>query len=136
MEKATFNLDSYHFTNAYLDFNIPSNAELNIAFKPKGKFFAKKARYMLYFDVLVECKETNTDVIKVSCEATFTFGDSVSINDIPDYFYPNSLAIIFPYVRAFVSTITLQANIQPVVLPTINFMGLTESLKSQTEIID
>ena len=91
---------------------------------------------MLYFDVLVECKETNTDVIRVSCEATFTFGDSVSINDIPDYFYPNSLAIIFPYVRAFVSTITLQANIQPVVLPTINLMGLTESLKSQTEIID
>ena len=136
MEKATFKLDNYHFTKASLDFNIPTDAELNISFNPKGVFYAKDARYDLVFDVTVECVETNTEVVKVSCEASFSFGNKLSIEDIPDYFYPNSLAIVFPYVRAFVSTISLQANVRPVVLPTINLMGLTEKLKEQTQIID
>lgn len=136
MEKAAFKLENYHFTKASLDFNIPNDAELNISFNPKGVFYAKDARYDLVFDVTVECVETNTDVVKVSCEASFSFGNKVSIENIPDYFYPNSLAIVFPYVRAFVSTISLQANVQPVVLPTVNLMGLTEKLKEQTKIID
>lgn len=136
MEKAAFKLDGYHFTKASLDFNIPNDAELNISFNPKGVFYVKEARYDLVFDVTVECVETATEVVKVSCEASFSFGNKVSIEDIPDYFYPNSLAIVFPYVRAFVSTISLQANVQPVVLPTVNLMGLTEKLKGQTQIID
>lgn len=136
MEKAAFKLDSYHFTRASLDFNIPSNAELKISFNPSGKFFEKEACYVLDFDVVVECKQTATEVVKVSCNARFTFGDIISFNDIPDYFYPNSLAIMFPYIRAFVSTISLQANVTPVVLPTINLMGLTDILKIQTEVIE
>ena len=129
-------MDGYHFTKASLDFNIPNDAELNISFNPKGVFYVKEARYDLVFDVTVDCSETGTEVVKVSCEASFSFGNKVSIEDIPDYFYPNSLAIVFPYVRAFVSTISLQANVQPVVLPTVNLMGLTEKLKEQTQIID
>lgn len=136
MEKAAFKLDGYHFTKASLDFNIPNDAELNISFNPKGVFYVKEARYDLVFDVTVDWSETGTEVVKVSCEASFSFGNKVSIEDIPDYFYPNSLAIVFPYVRAFVSTISLQANVQPVVLPTVNLMGLTEKLKEQTQIID
>lgn len=136
MEKAAFKLYNYHFTKVSLDFNIPNDAELNISFNPNGVFYAKDAHYDLVFDVTVECVETGTEVVKVSCEASFSFGNKVSIEDIPDYFYPNSLAIIFPYVRAFVSTISLQANVQPVILPTVNLMGLTEKLKKQTQIID
>lgn len=136
MEKAAFKLDNYHFTKASLDFNIPNNAELNISFNPKGVFYKKDAHYDLVFDVTVECLETGTEVVKVSCEASFSFGKNISIEEIPNYFYPNSLAIVFPYVRAFVSTISLQANVQPVVLPTVNLMGLTEKLKEQTQIID
>ena len=136
MEKAAFKLDEYHFTKASLDFNIPNDAELSISFNPSGVFHSKEARYDLMFDVTVGCNETNTEVIKISCEASFSFDNKISIAEIPEYFYPNCLAIVFPYVRAFVSTISLQANVQPVVLPTINLMGLTEELKEQTIVIE
>lgn len=136
MRKAAFKLDNYHFTKASLDFNIPDNAELNISFSPKGVFHAKEARYELDFDVMVGCTETQTEVVKVSCVAMFSFGGKIAIEEIPEYFYPNSLAIVFPYVRAFVSTITLQANVQPVVLPTVNLTGLTEDLKENTTVIE
>lgn len=133
MEKAAFKLDRYHFTKASLDFNIPYDAKLIISFNPNGVFYSKEARYDLIFDVTIKCEETNTEVIKVSCEASFSFGKETSIEEIPEYFFPNCLAIVFPYVRAFVSTITLQANVHPVILPTINLMGLTEELKAKTK---
>ena len=88
MEKAVFKLDRYHFTRASLDFNIPNDAELNISFNPSGVFHSKEARYDLVFDVTVGCNETNTEVIKVSCEASFSFGNKISIAEIPEYFYP------------------------------------------------
>ena len=85
------------------------------------------------FEVSVRCKQTDTEVICVFCEASFSFCDQISFEQIPEYFYPNSVAIIFPYIRAFVSTISLQANVNPIVLPTINLTGLTGELKRQTK---
>jgi preprotein translocase subunit SecB len=32
----------------------------------------------------------------------------------------NGVAILYPYLRAFVSTLTIQAGIPPIVLPTVN----------------
>lgn len=134
MEKAAFRLDYYRFTKACINFDIPDSVELNITLKPRGRFYERDAQYNLEFDVVVDCKETGTTVVEVSCEALFSFGGKISIQEIPDYFYPNSLAILFPYIRAFVSTITLQSNVRPIVLPTINLMGLTEELKEQTSV--
>ena len=91
---------------------------------------------MLAFDVVITCEEKSHVVAEVSCEAIFTFNAQVTIDEIPDYFYPNSIAILFPYIRAFVSTMSLQANVQPIMLPTINLTGLTEELKKQTQVVD
>mgnify|MGYP000737872306 CR=1 FL=1 len=132
MEKAAFRLDGYYFTKASLDFDIPDKAELNIVFIPRGEFNSKDSTYKLDFDVKVECKDTDKEVISVSCAALFSFNERITISEIPEYFYPNSIAIIFPYIRAFVSTISLLANVRPVVLPTVNLMGLTEKLKERT----
>lgn len=134
MEKATFKLDNYHFTEAYLDFNIPNNVKLSISFTPKGIYRPKEAQYELTFEVVVKCNEIKNIIVRTSCVALFSFNDKLPIAEIPEYFFPNSLAIVFPYVRAFVSTLTLQANVSPIVLPTVNLMGLTEELKEQTTI--
>ena len=135
MEQAAFKLDSYQFRKAFLDFDIPQNATLEIDLNPKGTFYAKTSQFERVFDVLIGCVETKSEMINVSCVAKFTFQGHISIDEIPDYFYPNSLAILFPYVRAFVSTMSLQANINPIVLPTINLMGITETLRQNTKVV-
>lgn len=132
MDEVAFKFEKYKFTKASLNFNIPGNATFDIGFMPKGTLFQNEGRFELAFDTLIECKETNTPVIAVSCEASFIFTNNVTKEDIPNYFYPNSLAIIFPYIRAFVSTLSLQANIPPVILPTINLMGITDELRNKT----
>ena len=137
MQEAAFKLDEYRFTKASLDFSLPSSdAGLMVSFNPQGVFNQAQARYELTFDVMITCKETGALVVGVSCVASFSFENVHALSDIPDYFYPNSIAILFPYIRAFVSTMSLQANIQPILLATVNLIGLTDDLKNNTKVSD
>lgn len=136
MDEVAFSLKTYKFSKASLDFNIPDNANLIVSFNPIGTYSQSTGVYHLHFDVLIGCKETNSNVIKATCEASFEFNQPLKLEEIPIFFYPNSLAILFPYVRAFVSTLSLQANVRPVMLPTINLMGLTDVLRENTNAVD
>lgn len=133
MENAAFRINSYHFVKASLDFNVPDDATLGIEIYPSGVYHQQDGRYELDFLVKVECEESQTVVVDVNCRAEFIFSEPIKLEEIPSFFYPNCLAIVFPYVRAFVSTITLQANVHPVMLPTLNLMGLTKELRSNTK---
>lgn len=44
----------------------------------------------------------------------------------PEVFKANAIAILYPYVRAIVSTYTANANITPLILPTINVNKLVK----------
>lgn len=44
----------------------------------------------------------------------------------------NASAIPFPYIRSFVSNLTLQAGYAPVILPSVNFVAL-DGANSKTE---
>ena len=76
--------------------------------------------------------ESGNEVVNVRCVARYSFHDIHSLDEVPDYFYSNSIAILFPYVRAFVSTLTLQANVAPILLPTLNLSELQNVLKENT----
>lgn len=134
MEKTAFRLKSYRFVKASINFEIPPQPELEISFNPRGTYYQNKGLYELHFDVTITCKETKSKVVSISCESEFEFNTLLTIDKIPEFFYPNSLAILFPYIRAFISTISLQANVTPILLPTINLIGLTSTLRDNTVI--
>lgn len=72
-------------------------------------------------------------VVQLESIALFQMEDNVkTIDEIPDYFYANSIAIVYPYLRAFVSTLTLQSNAKPMVLPTMNLSSLEGDLRKNT----
>lgn len=43
----------------------------------------------------------------------------------------NALAILFPYVRAIVSSVTAQSGREPLVMPTVNIAELFKKSKEQ-----
>ncbi|WP_313377170.1 protein-export chaperone SecB [Chishuiella sp.] len=45
----------------------------------------------------------------------------------------NAPAIAFPYLRAFVSNLTLQSGLEPVILPSINFVQLANKESNQED---
>lgn len=132
MKQAVFSLKEYKFNRVFLDLTeLTSEDTLNIDLIPSGRFVQKEQRFVLSFLFIADVKKASMKrVIEVNCSATFVFKDEVSLDDIPSYFYSNSIAIIFPYIRAFISTLTLQANYAPILLPTMNLMDLNERLKN------
>lgn len=132
MNKAAFYLETYIFKEVMIDVNNQTSKDINVSFLPSGVFLTEEASYKLTFIFLAYNNDKEKPFVKISCTATFKFEEVITTDDIPSYFYRNSIAILFPYIRAFVSTVTLQANIPPVVLPTMNLSSLETPLKENT----
>ena len=133
MEKAMFSLDSFNFSKVMLDLD-PEPKTLKIGnLVPFGVFDAKLKEYLLTILFTAKDSENDRDVISLKSVSVFKFSDSVrGINDIPHFFYANSIAIMYPYIRAFVSSLTLQANYRPIILPTMNLSSLKDVLMKNT----
>lgn len=128
----TFESYSFPFVELHME-SLDDEASLRLEFNPHGTFFTADSKFQLDFEFTATPEGDEDPAVRIKCTATFKFREAVSLEQIPEYFYPNSLAIVFPYVRAFVSSVTLQANAgAPVVIPTLNLTGLRDSLKSNT----
>lgn len=134
MDKAAFSLEKYVFDQVTLNLgNVKSKTSFVVDFDPSGIFKQEGSIYKLKFTFKAWEEDTPQDiVVDVRCIADFKFEGITSIEEIPGFFYPNSIAILFPYVRAFVSTLTLQANVKPILLPTLNLTSLQETLRENT----
>lgn len=132
MKNASFSLMGYRFPKASIDLsNLKSDGNsfaMNII--PSGKFNTSTREFDLKFIFTANLNDSTDSAISVVCEAFFQFADPISFEDIPEFFFPNSIAIIFPYVRAFVSTLSLQANYNPpIIIPTMNLSDLSDELR-------
>lgn len=138
MDKAAFSFVNYYFKKAIISFPEENDDKFNldIAFNPKGIFVTQENIYVLSLQVIITINDknnnVNSEIVNVDCEAKYQFANKLDLEEIPSYFYPNSIAILFPYIRSFVSTLTLQANVNPIVLPTMNLTNLQEELKKNT----
>ncbi|MDP4272663.1 MAG: protein-export chaperone SecB [Bacteroidota bacterium] len=132
MNKAAFTLEKYRFEKVMIDFSKKSSNDLDIGFEPSGKFFSSDSSYELKFVFIAHNENPKNAFVQIECIAQFKFEENIKFEEIPSYFYRNSIAIIFPYVRAFISTVTLQANIPPIVIPTMNLSSLENPLKENT----
>lgn len=135
MKEAIFSLNRYNFPMVKLNLsNIKSgNNNLKLSIEPYGTFSKKERSFLLNFNFTAYSEEDmEHPCVEILCMGEFTFKEISSIEEIPSYFYANSIAILFPYIRAFISTVTLQANYQPIVLPTMNLSTLSNILKDRT----
>lgn len=94
-----------------------------------GKIFPKDNNRSFGVAFKFSIKE---DTINLFIEAIFNFEldeditEEFKLSDFPNI---NAPAIAFPYLRAFISNLTLQSGINPVILPSINFVKLAEEKK-------
>lgn len=132
MKEAIFTLKEYSITKATLNLeDIPTECTFDLDFSPFGVYDENSGQYTLSLIFKAKC-DNDVEAVNVKIQAIYKFKDILRFNEIPSYFYSNSIAIIFPYIRAFVSTITLQANVAPIMLPTLNISALEDVLKNNT----
>ena len=135
IKPAAFSLRGYNFNKVHMDLSsLRPDSEYGISIQPKGAYRPSTGEFDLSF--LFVANVNDIQVISVNCIAKFVFNSAIPFSEIPDYFYANSIAIIFPYIRAFVSTVTLQANVLPLIIPTLNLTNLQKQLADNTVAIN
>lgn len=129
---AKFRLAEYRFPSFSFDASKPYDlgSEMGLIFDPRGMYHFKTCRFELVIDVQIVANEC--PISRICCEAVFEF--ERGLTEIPDYFYANSIAIIYPYIRAFCSLVTTQSNNTGIILPVLNLTSLGQTLKENTEI--
>lgn len=133
MEKAVFSLESFKFSKVILDLDSEPKALKIGTLEPTGVFDSKSRSFWLTIFFSAKNSENDNEAISLKCVSVFKFSEAISsFKDIPQFFYANSIAIMYPYIRAFVSSLTLQANYKPIILPTMNLSSLKDVLFENT----
>lgn len=132
MQQAAFSIANYQFDKVSIDLENQQTDELNLSFETKGVFKNDIKNFELIFVVNIKNDNEPNPFISVRCKGLFKFENISSFEEIPDFFYRNSIAILFPYVRAYLSIVTTQANIPGIILPTMNLSNLEGELRKNT----
>ena len=65
--------------------------------------------------------EDNSISVELEMRGFFEFDQALSMEQKWDFFSASAPAIMFPYLRAHISTLTAISGVEALVLPTINF---------------
>ncbi|WNM19485.1 protein-export chaperone SecB [Flavobacterium capsici] len=118
-----------------LDETISENSGLEIGFKTSGTVNKNDLTFDLNLSVIIKNSE-NTLNIEINSLGNFKFEPVDDIDDISNFFYLNASAILFPYIRAYIGTLTNLSGLKAINLPTLNLTNLAEDLKKNTIILN
>lgn len=139
MEQASFKFKDYKIIEFGFNSSNIIGDEIALKIDPEGVFNKSDRTFRLTFNFYAFNKADSPGQNFVNCKmsANFQFSeDVIELENIPTYFYANSIAIVFPYLRAFISSLTIQANLKPMILPTMNLSSLSAPLKESVTVIE
>ena len=111
-----------------------ASKSLSVGFLPKAKFYREENRFELFLGIRIEDSAKKV-LIEVDSIAEYKLVN-VAEKQLNNYFYINAPAILFPYLRAYIASLTtLSGYMNPIILPTFNLTSLASDLEKNTEII-
>lgn len=133
-DKAKIQFVSFVVKECQIIFREQTNSKLSINFDASGVI--DKIDHLFILSLTTKVKTTDKSIeIKVVSESVFAYHDGADIEEYKSsYFTINAPAIIFPYVRAYISTLTSLSGVSTILLPTFNLAPLGESLKENITI--
>ena len=134
MKKSEFQFDGYKVTKSLFELeNVSdSNVELIINIKPSGVLDKENSNFFLKLSTFISDKSKSLN-IEVETVGFFTY--SIENNDdLEKFLYMNAPAILFPYIRSYISTLSTLSGLSPIVLHTLNLTSLKDELLDNIEI--
>jgi len=122
-------LDHVQFTEITYNvstFDLDITEELESSFEMSLLFSEESPNY---FCVVFELNMSKDDVFELSLKANAHFETDKNISEddrLSPFFKINAPAIAFPYLRSFVSNLTLNSGYNPIILPTFNFVQMAQ----------
>lgn len=129
---AKFQFKNYKIIKSHFELkgDNPSTT-INLKFDPKGTISKENSCFKLNLSVSIE-DENKSFFIEVVIVADFYFDTDISPDNLNQYFFVNAPALLFPYVRAYIATLTTLSGINAINLPTLNLTALGGQLKKNT----
>ncbi|NLB25680.1 MAG: protein export chaperone secb [Bacteroidales bacterium] len=129
---AKFQFRNYKILKSHFEIKNENHSNtINLNFEPKGIINRENSCFKLQLGVQIEDAEKSF-LINVVIVADFYFDTDISPEHLNTYFYVNAPALLFPYVRAYISTLTTLSGINPINLPTLNLTALGGQLQQNT----
>lgn len=137
----TFQLQGFGIPKFTFSEADPKYSTIDMQLIPTGKYNTSNGQFELIMPFTATATFENNpkdkqEIISGLLKAFFIIDGKPPLANIPEYFYGNSLGIIFPFLRAFISTITLQAGTRLLILPVLNLTSLGDNLKNSTLVFE
>jgi len=121
---------------SHIVFKEAGKFKINLGFNPSGKVNKANHTFVLKLGIQVHDEEDKF-FIELVTESIFDYSDKVEIEEyLNSLFILNAPAIVFPYLRAYITNLTAQSGMSPLILPTLNLSKLGEDLKENIEVVD
>lgn len=134
-EKAAFSILSFRISQVLLNATEDAKGqELQVGFTPSGIYNSKSGEFELILNCIMHKSGKHDEPnLKVTLLTYFKFAENLPLAKLPEYFYRNSIAIVYPYLRAYISTLTAQGNNDLIILPLMNLSSLEKPLRENTK---
>ncbi|MFP4023087.1 MAG: protein-export chaperone SecB [Thiohalospira sp.] len=134
-ESTPFSFDYFLIQKSNIErLKLEEIGQMNIDIDLHGYVYIKNKTYQL--DMITKVWDEK-EVFKSEVHGVgfFEFED-IEDKNIDSFFYLNAPAILFPYIRAYIASLTALSGFNPITLPTLNLESLKEKLKENTEYIE
>lgn len=131
MNNSEFQFQGYRIQKSFIEIFEVGDDDLNIDFEMSGHITVEKGLFVLTLTTKINNKSNKIN-IEVTAIGKFNFPKDSVLDNLNNFFYLNAPALLFPYVRAYISTLTNLSGIKPITLPTLNLTELGKSLKDKT----
>lgn len=115
-----------HLTQKPIEYDL----ELNYDIKPVGGHLDYKTK-SIQINIAININDKNEQFsANVVMVGLFKY-ETDSLEDIMSYTYLNSPAIIFPYIRSYITALTSLSGAETITIPPMNMTALGEQLVGQ-----
>ncbi|MGV8090768.1 MAG: protein-export chaperone SecB [Mangrovibacterium sp.] len=121
----------FRIKRSVIDIKGPIGKKMNIGLEASGEIKKSENKFHLKLNVHVS-DENEGLTVEVDAYADYKLDGDIEDPKYSDFLYLNAPAILFPYIRAYISALTALSGIPAVTLPPVNISGMKEILQKQT----
>lgn len=106
------------------DYIVPDDIDMDLKFESSNQIVDNRATSEV--TSTLKLIANGQDVIKLESKFVgfFSIDENEKNMDLDNYMKINSAALMFPYIREHITTITAKAGINPIMLPPLNLIAI------------
>lgn len=131
--QAPFKFKEFIIKESYIKIEPNTKASsIDIKIEPKGIIDEEKKIFEIQLDISLKSDDDLKVIVTIL--GTFEFKEVEIKDNLRNYFYVNAPAIIFPYLRSYISALTALSGCNTIIIPPMNMTSLGKKLEENVVI--